>query len=429
MNINHKNINFNGESKLYIYIETCDEYEFGKEFLSPDNPENFFSKIKNYVKNILKSKDEDVAVLIVNGVLIGAISLGVFLNSSDQKVKQEVEENTKNNYIVAANYIKQNENEKNKENEIQKDISVIEENNKSPEILENIKTSVNKPNNPVINKPAPKPNNPVINKPVPTETTIQLKTGGTVITLNLEDYVIGVVAAEMPASFSSEALKAQAVAARTFALKKKSEGSILINSTAHQVYKTKAQMQSMWGGSYSTYYNKIKNAAYSTKGITMKYNGSYIDAFYHAISNTKTELPSYVWGNNKPYLKSVSSNWDSNVRGFKVSTNISYTTLSSKLGINVNSSTEFKVLSETISGRVENIKIGNKTYSGVKLRSLLGLRSADFEIKKNANNVTVTTKGYGHGVGMSQYGANEAAKEGYNYIKILKHYYSGINIS
>lgn len=419
LNIKHEVINLNGENKLYIYIETYDEYEFGKEFLSSDKEENFFSKLKKYIIEMIKSKDENIAVLVVNGVLIGTISLGIFFNNSDKNIKENSINN--DNYIIAADYIKENEKQKVKENEIEKS---AEELSKTNEVVPEV-AAVKKiaPTNTSSNVNTSKPS-----APLASNNTINLKTGGTVITLDLEEYVIGVVAAEMPASFHIEALKAQAVAARTFALKKKSEGVTLINSTAHQVYKSKEQMKNMWGNSYNTYYNKIKNAVYDTKGMAITYNGSYIDAFYHAISNTKTELPSYVWGSNKPYLKSVNSNWDSSVKGFKVSNKISYSTLSSKLGFTVNSSTTIKVLSETVSSRVEKIQIGNNTYSGVKLRTLLGLRSADFEIVKNVNDVTITTKGYGHGVGMSQYGANEAAKEGYSYSKILKHYYSGINI-
>jgi stage II sporulation protein D len=279
----------------------------------------------------------------------------------------------------------------------------------------------------VVTSPAPAPTPTSTPAPV-TGTTIQLKTNGNVVTMNLEDYVEGVVASEMPITYQIEALKSQAIVARTFAMKKKSEGAILLNSTSNQTYKSESQQKQMWGSSYTTNYNKIRNAVDSTKGLVLTYNGKYIDALYHSISNSKTEMPKYVWGSSLPYLQSVSSNWDTKVKGFEVSKDVSYSTLSSKLGKTISKNTEFTILSETVSGRVENIKIGDSTYSGVKLRSLLGLRSTDFKIVKGDTSVTITTRGFGHGVGMSQSGANEAAKDGYTYDKILKHYYTGVAI-
>ena len=246
--------------------------------------------------------------------------------------------------------------------------------------------------------------------------------------MELEEYVVGVVAAEMPASFNIEALKAQAIAARTYAVKKTSQGKVLVNSTADQVYKTTSQMKSTWGSEYNYYYNKIKNAINATKGMVLKYGGEYIDAQYSAMTNGKTELPEYVWSFSRPYLQCVSSRWDEKVKNFKVTKSFSYDEVSKKLGQTITSSTEIEVVSRTVSGRVEKIKIGDTVYTGVAVRSKLGLRSTDFEIEL-ADDVKITTKGYGHGVGMSQYGANVAANEGYSYSDILTHYYVGASIT
>ena len=258
--------------------------------------------------------------------------------------------------------------------------------------------------------------------------TIKFNNGGIVSNIDLEEYVIGVVAAEMPAAFHSEALKAQAVVARTYAMKKASKGITLVNSTSHQVYNSVEQMKAKWGSSYATYYNKIKNAVNATKGQVLKYNGEYIEALYFSMSNGKTELPTYVWSTNYPYLQVVSSLWDENISAATYTVTMTYKKLSSKLGIAVDENSEIKVLSRTAGDRVNEVSIAGKSFSGVKVRSLLGLRSADFEITKIGSGVKIITKGFGHGVGMSQYGANGAAKEGYSYKQILNHYYSGASL-
>lgn len=445
MNIKHEVVNFSGVDKIYIYVEIDDEYEFGEELLKPENHDSLLGKLKDYVVKKVNFKKDDMAVLIVNGILIGAISLGVFTNALEDQFKNNSEYGSKTNYEVAINYENKDQKDKEKELELQKEIIQLEKKEvKTDAILpttatnttaikEVATTTAAAPKAAPITATATPTPAVTTQAPAPTKTvytghTIKLNTNGTVVTMNLEDYIVGVVASEMPASFQTEALKAQAIAARTYAMKKTADGSVLQNSTANQVYKSESQMKQMWGSSYTTYYNKIKNAVDSTQGVVLTYNGKYIDAFYHSISNSKTEMPKYVWGSSMPYLQSVSSNWDTKVKGFEVSTNITYSKLSSKLGKTINKNTEFKILSETVSGRVESIKIGDSTYSGVKLRSLLGLRSTDFSIVKGDTSVTVTTKGYGHGVGMSQNGANEAAKEGYTYKQILQHYYTGVAI-
>ena len=258
--------------------------------------------------------------------------------------------------------------------------------------------------------------------------TIKFNNGGVVTNIDLEEYVIGVVAAEMPASFNTEALKAQAVVARTYAMKKASQGITLVNSTSHQVYNSIDQMKAKWGSSYTTYYNKIKNAVNATKGEVLKYNGKYIDALYFSMSNGKTELPKYVWSTDYPYLQVVSSSWDKGLSSAKYTINMTYTKLSSKLGVTVDENSEIKELSRTAGDRVDTISIAGKTFTGVKVRSLLGLRSADFTIAKTSTGVSITTLGFGHGVGMSQYGANGAAKAGYTYKQILNHYYTSVSL-
>lgn len=251
------------------------------------------------------------------------------------------------------------------------------------------------------------------------------RSNGTILTIELEEYLIGVVAAEMPASFNVEALKAQAVVARTYTLKRLDEGKVLTDTTSTQVYKDNNQLKTLWGNSYSTYYNKVKQAVNETKGIYLTYNNKYIDAVYHSTSNGYTEDAVAVWGNNIPYLKSVDSLWDKSASSYLKSTTIDINELNTILKITLD--TEI-ILTKDNNNRVTNVTIGNNSYTGVQFRNLLGLRSTDFDIEINDNIITITTRGYGHGVGMSQYGANGMANSGYNYKDILNHYYANIQI-
>jgi len=218
------------------------------------------------------------------------------------------------------------------------------------------------------------------------------------------------------------------VVSRTYTLKCISIGKTLTDNASTQMYKSKGELQSMWGANFNSYYAKVKQAVDSTKGEYLTYNGTYIDAVYHSTSNGRTEDASNVWGNSYPYLVSVESSYDNTNPSFSISKSFSYSELSSKLGFSVNGDSEFNILGYTSGGRVSSISIDGNIFSGVSFRSMLGLRSADFDIVKNNDGVVITTRGYGHGVGMSQYGANGMGKAGYSYRDILLHYYPGVSL-
>lgn len=255
------------------------------------------------------------------------------------------------------------------------------------------------------------------------------RSNGTVLQIEMEEYIVGVVAAEIPASFNTEALKAQSVIARTYALRKTSRGEFLTDTVSTQAFIDTSQMKSKWGSDYSKYYNKIVNAVNSTKGEYLTYNGEYIEAVYHSTSNGYTEDAVNVWGKSYPYLKSVESSWDKSAGSYLKITNKEFETVLNTLGITYEDNTEINIISRNESGRVVEVKIGNSTYTGVELRTLLGLRSADFDIEVNDGVMTIITRGYGHGVGLSQYGANGMANAGYNYKDIINHYYSGVKLN
>ena len=478
MKISHKITNISGEDVVYIYITVEDIYEFGKENLGKGENTDFLTKLREYITNNLESMKKAAAVIVINGVVIGSLTLAAIYPNKQENVQNNNGVQVQVYEDVVKDRIAEN-NEQNKQEEIKqeqinikdtaqkvetkketskanasntkkttatssKNTTTINKTNASNKAttsttskpVASTTTNNTKPSN-TTSKPNTTTNNTSTTKPststnqtttVTSGRTIKFNNGGVISNIDLEEYVIGVVAAEMPAAFHSEALKAQAVVARTYAMKKASKGITLVNSTSHQVYNSVAQMKAKWGSAYSTYYNKIKNAVNDTKGKVLKYNGEYIEALYFSMSNGKTELPTYVWSTNYPYLQVVSSSWDENISASKYTVTMSYKELSNKLGVTVNENSEIKVLSRTAGDRVNEISIAGKTFSGVKVRSLLGLRSADFEITKTSSGVKITTKGFGHGVGMSQYGANGAAKAGYTYKQILNHYYSGASL-
>lgn len=269
---------------------------------------------------------------------------------------------------------------------------------------------------------------------LPKEESVRIKlltqATGEIKDLDLEEYIIGVVAAEMPASFEIEALKAQAVAARTFAMHKINtrDGDYdVIAGVADQAYNTVEDMQKKWAEKYDENYAKISNAVLSTKNEVMKYQGKVIEAFYFSMSNGKTENCDLVFQESLPYLVSVGSEWDNeSLNNYEVTKTFSKDEFCSLLSLNCEN-LEINQIDRTDSNRIKNIVINNQSFTGVQIRKLLTLRSTDFDIELS-DEIKITTRGNGHGVGMSQYGANGMAKDGTNYQGILNHYYQNIEI-
>lgn len=267
---------------------------------------------------------------------------------------------------------------------------------------------------------------------VPPSTEVRVKDTSTsqINTYPVEEYVLGVVAGEMPASFEEEALKAQAIAARTFAYYKlatSGENYDLTNDTTSQVHITKEQMQEYWGDNFDIYYAKIKKAVSDTKDMVMTYNNEVISAYYYSMSNGYTENAEAVFGTGKDYLKSVESKADMQNKDFEVTKIMSQEEFCQKLNVDCSAGIIISDIQRSNTGRVNTIIINNQSFVGTQVRSLLDLRSTDFEINVD-NDVNIKTKGFGHGVGMSQYGAQYMAQDNKTYDEILKHYYTGITI-
>ena len=239
----------------------------------------------------------------------------------------------------------------------------------------------------------------------------------------LEDYIVGVVAGEMPVNFPYEALKAQAVAARTYAVRQINENSHTKYKDIAQAYVSVDRMKEMWGSNFDKYYEKVRGVVYSTAGEILEYNNEPILAAFCSTTNGYTQECSGVWSEDLPYLRSVKSEGDE-LSPYYYGT----VTLSSERFGELFGSCNFEITEINEAGYVKSVKIGNLIYSGEEIRSMAGLKSASFDISVKGDDIVFTTRGYGHGVGMSQYGACYMANNGSDYRDILTHYYSNANI-
>lgn len=398
-----------------LYIDLNINYDFGN---FKNTKTNFKKELKKFLNNLKINFNK--IVLTCSGVIIGSIILTNNNFNNEVSMKYVPNIDTRIPYIAHYSNV-----EKIDDNIIvNSDVNEVKENvNISQDISKNVENSVNKGPRIIENTNSDNTTNSSMS-----EITIY-RSNGSIINLNMTDYLIGVVSSEMPASFNLEALKAQSVLARTYALKAKQTGKKLTDTVSTQSYIDIDQMKNKWRNSFNTYYNKIKNAVENTNGEYLSYNGNYIEALYHSTNNGKTESSLDVFGNYYPYLISVSSEYDKNASNYLRTINMPLDTISNKLGLSLNNDSVISILSYTDGGNIKEININGNNFSGKKVRELLGLRSADFDISISDNNANITTRGYGHGVGMSQYGANGMANAGYSYKDILSHYYPGTTLT
>lgn len=259
---------------------------------------------------------------------------------------------------------------------------------------------------------------------------------GEIELLSAEDYIFGVVAGEMPALYEEEALKAQAVCAYTFALWRKRENAdknydISDDYTTDQCYIPPEETIEKWGSNARTYEQKIRNAVKSVLNQKLTHNGDIILSVYHSLSSGKTESAKNVWGKEYPYLQAVASVGDKLATNYISTVTFTAEQLATALKITIPKDTKtiFSIPERTESGTVKTITVCGKKIKGSELRSALELKSSNFEISQKDGNYTFTVYGYGHGVGMSQNGANYMAKQGSDYNEILMHYYTGCEIT
>lgn len=283
-----------------------------------------------------------------------------------------------------------------------------------------------------------------------TATSVTVCIDGQVREMTMHDYLCGVLAAEMPASFPEEALKAQALAARTYTLYKiglyesgmaipeSHAGAQMCSDYTHcKAYcDVAAQAQGMWGQDADMYLEKIENAVSATDGIIATYQGDPIAAVFHAASSEKTEAAVDVWGSETPYLQSVESPGGEASERYHGEVSISAEEfkklfLEKHPEADLSSAPEhwFKASNRSEAGGVIDVAVGGVRVKGTEIRSMLGLYSTNFTYTPQGNTLIFRTTGYGHGVGMSQYGARELAMEGMTYDEIIKWYYTGVDLT
>ena len=332
---NYKIIN----NVLYLYVD--DKCEIGSLFNDKRN-NNITSKIKDYIKNHQIKFSGTKVILLLSGLMLGTVYLNNDLKIDDYDVYKD------NKYVYnivdksipdfsLQEQVKQVVNEATLEIDNEKGDGLYK-NKKMQDINNSFNTMIT-------NSQQENDNTLYLNNDVLDKVITLKRTNGEVLQIGLEEYLIGVVAAEIPASFNSEALKAQAIVARTYTLKLLESGRVITDDVSTQVYKSNSELQSMWGNDYDKYYNKIKNAVSATNGLCIKYNGSLIDAVYHSTSNGYTEDSVNVWGNKVPYLKTVTSPWDTSVPSYLKSVTISFDKISNVLGFDFNSSSTIDILS------------------------------------------------------------------------------------
>ncbi len=256
--------------------------------------------------------------------------------------------------------------------------------------------------------------------------------------MDLKDYLLGVVAAEINPAYDEEAIKAQIIASHTLLLYIKENRSddldgadITDSSATHQGFLTADKQKEKWGDNYDDYRKKIEKCIDEVIGLTIQYKGEYISAAFHAISNGKTENATDVWGGNYPYLKSVNSIGDKLSPAYQSTVTVSAKEFKEKFK-DIDFADEptdwIGKISNTDTGMVRTVTICGKEFKGTEIRRLFNLKSSTFTCEYKDDEFTFTVYGYGHGVGMSQYGADHMARQGFSCKEILEHYYTGIEI-
>lgn len=274
--------------------------------------------------------------------------------------------------------------------------------------------------------------------------SVYIKNEDKVEDMTMEDYITNVVCAEMPALFEKEALKAQAVAARTYTVSKimanntdeilavHKNAQICTDSTHCQAYLSKQEAFEKWADDAKDFYDKISSAVKETHGEIITYQNEPIRAVFHSSNSGRTENAKDVWGGEFPYLVSVESSGENLSPKYETEYTTTYenfVNVFSKSYPDIDKSKFIDAITYTDGGSVDYINIFGKNIKGTQIRNMFKLKSANFEIKKQDDIVIFTVHGYGHGVGMSQYGANYMATQGKNYREILANYYKDTTIS
>lgn len=253
-----------------------------------------------------------------------------------------------------------------------------------------------------------------------------------IIKVPLEDYIVGVLAGEMPIDFEEEAFKAQAVAARSYVLIKMKENMNndydVVDTVQNQVYLDYTYLKNVWKNNYIKNINKLKKVVKDTKGQYLEYNGEIAQTMYFSTSTGVTENCKEIFGNDVPYLTSVDSKWDNISPLYETSQEYNINEFFQKLNLPYSNVLNISYIKRTSTGRNIKLMINNNIYNASDIMQIFNIKSTFFNITKNNNVIKISSKGYGHGVGMSQYGAQAMALKKYKYNQILYHYYKNTKI-
>ena len=378
---NHAILKVNGEDVLYLYLDST--YEFAKDFYGENRKKTIYEKVQNYIQNSGISFSGKKIYLVVNGIIVSSLTIDPIKRDGKQNVDQ---------MLPFYQYV-----------EILSDLLPEDQ---EIEILDTEE-----------------------DLPITAGKFISLKrSSGILERFYLEDYAYGVVCAEMPYSFQKEAMKAEAVLARTYALWQEKHGSIVKERNRIQIYADKDNLKSLWKDKYTEYAQAIKTAVKETQGEYLTYHHEPIEVYTHVVNHGKTEDANDFLFRNVPYLKSVESPWDLEEFPYTSSTTFSFKELSYLLHQPINKDTIVCVENHTIGGRVKQLRIGDYRYRVDYLYRLLHLRGSDFIAHTTEEGITFTFLSLETGLGLSKYGANGMAKQGYDYKKILSHYFPNTEI-
>ena len=249
--------------------------------------------------------------------------------------------------------------------------------------------------------------------------------------IEFERYLIGVVAAEMPALFELDALRAQAIAARTYAMRILAHDDYILDTVMHQVFLDDDQLRERWGDAFEVHFSTIEEAVMSTQGIVLTYENELITPMFFAMSSGATENSEDVFPSSRPYLRSVESSGYEDHANFAVEEGFSIEDLREAFDDEEITTDNVSILQTSEGGNVDQIQLGSETFTGRDVREILGLRSAAFStraVEEGEGGIIFTTYGNGHGVGMSQHGANVMAQNGHDYVEILQHFYQNVTL-
>ncbi len=378
---NHAILEVNNEPVLYLYLNST--YEFAQDFYGENRKKTLYEKVNNYIRNSGIDFKGRRVYLVVNGIIVSSLVIDPIKYDGKQKVDE---------MIPFYQYV-----------EI---LSDLIPNNQEIELLDTDEE-----------------------QEINAGKFISLKrSNGVLQRFFLEDYAYGVICSEMPLKFEKEALKAEAVLARTYALNQEKKGETIKEQNKIQAFTDKDNLKSLYKDQFVTYMQKVKDAIKETQGEYLTYHNEPIEVYTHVVNHGKTEDAREFLFRDVPYLRSVESPWDLEDFPYTNSTTFSFDEISRFLNQPIHKNTKISVVSHTIGGRIKQLRIGKFRYRVDYLYHLLGLKSTDFTVRITEEGVTFTFLALEAGLGLSKYGANGMAKQGYDYQKILSHYFPGTKI-